>query len=114
ARGTVELRLRNVSQLFDAMDPSPFRERDLDRAVEAFIVDWARELPRDAALRVVLHVREWPTDPDAEHRVAEAVAHYFDERARALRSATHEQLRQGRFNLVVGISFMLACLFLAE
>jgi hypothetical protein len=30
----IELRVTELKQLFDAMDPSPFRERDLDRKTE--------------------------------------------------------------------------------
>ena len=40
--GTIEIRLARVSQLFNMLDPFPFRERDLDRNAEAFIVDWPR------------------------------------------------------------------------
>jgi hypothetical protein len=50
----IEVRVAELRQLFNAIDPSPFRERDLDPRAEEFIVEWARELPRDAplALRV--------------------------------------------------------------
>lgn len=114
ARGTVELRLRNVAQLFNSMDPSPFNERDLDRAAEDFIVGWVRELPHDTALRLVLHLREWPSEPDAEQWVAQAIAHYFDERARFVATDTRDQLRQGRFNLAIGLAFLVSCLLIAE
>jgi hypothetical protein len=36
-----------VSQPFNTRDPLPFGERDLDDHAEAYIVDRARELPRD-------------------------------------------------------------------
>jgi len=32
--------------LFNAIDPSPFRDKDLDPKAEEFIVGWAKELPR--------------------------------------------------------------------
>ena len=32
--GLIELRLNNVGQLFNTMDPSPFHERDLDHDAE--------------------------------------------------------------------------------
>jgi hypothetical protein len=38
------------------IDPSPFRECDLDPAVEKFIVDWSRALPVDALLALVVHL----------------------------------------------------------
>ena len=44
---TIELRVDEITQLFHTLNPFPFRERDLDREVEDFIVGWARELPVD-------------------------------------------------------------------
>ena len=39
----IEVRVGEVRQLFNAIDPSPFRERDLDPRAEEFIVEWARD-----------------------------------------------------------------------
>jgi hypothetical protein len=36
----IEVRVGELRQLFNAIDPSPFRERDLDPAAEDFIVSW--------------------------------------------------------------------------
>ena len=41
----IEVRVAELRQLFNAIDPSPFRERDLDPDAEKFILDWARDLP---------------------------------------------------------------------
>ena len=54
----IELRVDEIAQLFHTLDPSPFRERDLDREAEEFIVGWARELrpeefaPQEGAIRI--------------------------------------------------------------
>ncbi len=45
----IELRVENTAQLFHTLDPFPFRERDLDREAEEFIVGWAQELPGSAS-----------------------------------------------------------------
>ena len=42
---TISLKLRDVNQLFNSMDPSPFIEKDLDDDAEEFIVTWAQEFP---------------------------------------------------------------------
>jgi len=41
----IELRVDEIAQLFHTQVPIPFRERDLAREAEEFIVGWARELP---------------------------------------------------------------------
>ena len=41
----IEVRVGELRQLFNAIDPSPFHERDLDPKAEEFIVGWAGDLP---------------------------------------------------------------------
>jgi hypothetical protein len=52
----IALRVGELRQLFNSIDPSPFRERDLDPQAEQFIVDWAREASRTAAPAIVVHL----------------------------------------------------------
>lgn len=47
AANAIEIRIEEIAQPFHSLDPFPFRERDLDRDAEEFIVGWARELPTD-------------------------------------------------------------------
>ncbi len=42
---TISLKLRDMNQLFNSMDPSPFIEKDLDDDAEEFIVSWAQNSP---------------------------------------------------------------------
>ena len=41
----IEVHVGELKQLFNAIDPSPFRDKDLDPKAEEFIVGWAKELP---------------------------------------------------------------------
>jgi hypothetical protein len=56
SESAIEISVQEAAQLFETLDPTPFRERDLDRNAEAFIVDWARELPRENSLRLVIYM----------------------------------------------------------
>jgi hypothetical protein len=51
----IELRVDNIDQLFRTLDPYPFRERDLDREAEEYIVGWARELAGGQPIKIVVH-----------------------------------------------------------
>ena len=46
----IEVHVSELKQLFNAIDPSPFRERDLDPNAEEFIADWAKEASPSATL----------------------------------------------------------------
>jgi hypothetical protein len=56
--GHIELRLRELNQLFDSFDPAPFHEKDLDRDAEEYIVSWAREFAPAMPLVFRLHLPE--------------------------------------------------------
>jgi len=52
----IEVRIAELRQLFNPMDPSPFRTRDLDPDAEEFIVEWAKEAPKNAPLALLVHL----------------------------------------------------------
>jgi hypothetical protein len=66
----IRLRLRDVSQLFNSMDPSPFLQKDLDDEAEDFIVSWAREMPAEAPITLRIYLDQWPDeDPTPISRI---------------------------------------------
>src|SRR5438128_294080 len=99
-RVRIEVRLRKLAQLFNSMDSSPFRERDLDADAEEFIVSWASELPASREIELVIRLTESPSHMRAEV-VEEAVRHFFKERAAIKRIEFRQLLRQGRVSLVI-------------
>jgi hypothetical protein len=40
----IEIRLREVRQLFHTLDPAPFREKDLDEGAEEYLIEACREV----------------------------------------------------------------------
>ena len=109
----IEVRLRELPQLFNSMDPSPFIDRDLDAAAEEFIVTWARELPHQAELELVIHLALAPP-PERVVGVEEAVRHYFASRAEIKQREFRQLLRRGRISLLIGLLFMGVCVALGE
>ncbi len=110
---TIEVRLGSSAQLFNSMDPSPFHERDLDRDAEAFIVGWARELPRESRLRILVTLRS-AEDEALPSRVRDSVRNYFGARETALRRELRLLLEEGRMTLAIGLAFLGAVLTLAR
>jgi hypothetical protein len=109
----IEVRLRELAQLFNSMDPSPFIDRDLDADAEDFIVSWAREHPERHELMLSIHLAT-PPPPDRAAGVQEAVQHYFKTRAHLKHSEFRHLMRRGRQALLVGVLFLVGCLFLGS
>lgn len=110
----IELRLRDVNQLFNTMDPSPFHEKDLDHDAEEYIESSAAEVPAGRLLELVVKLLEWPQEGDPQGLVSRAVRHYFAYRARMKEREFRLLMRDGLWSLFVGSVFLLACLFASE
>jgi hypothetical protein len=110
---TIRLQLRDLAQLFNSMDPSPFHDRDLDADAEDFIMSWARETNRAAALDLVIHLSA-PPAPGRSAEVGTAVRHYFANRAIMKQRELRHLLRRGRSSLLVGTLFLVTCLGISE
>ena len=114
AENVIQLKLRDISQLFNSLDPSPFNEKDLDHDAEEFIVSWARELNHQPELRLLLHLENPPGPPLAVASICEAVRHYFAYRESISQLEFRQLLKQGRTSLLIGICFLVGCLLLSE
>jgi len=55
---TIKIRIRNVQQLYDALDPAPLRERALDRGVESYILAHAGKYRSADEIRLAVHFPE--------------------------------------------------------
>lgn len=115
----ISLRLRDISQLFNSMDPSPFIEKDLDDDAEEFILSWAQEYAADAALRLRIYLDQEPAgerdektgqEVDPREMVKTAVHNHFAHRAQLTHHELTRLLKQGRTSLLIGTAFLSACL----
>ena len=110
----IELNLRDINQLFNTLDPSPFHEKDLDHDAEEFILSWAQEFHRHEPVDLIVHLEKLPEGHDARRLVEEAIHNYFAYRARLNELEFKRLMKQGRMSLVVGLSFLGLCLLLIE
>jgi hypothetical protein len=110
----IEVRVTELRQLFNAIDPSPFRERDLDPHAEEFIVAWARDLPRDAPLALRVHLERAAGRPDEATLLGEAIHRYFRARAAGSRRGLRELFRRGRISLLIALAFLGVSLTLSD
>lgn len=107
AGGTVlELYLADTRQLFNSMDPAPFRQRDLDPKAAEYIVDWAREAPKGQPLSLVVRLGHQANGGDDGSMLRDAVHDYFAGRAVAARKRMRQLFRMGRISLLIGLAFM--------
>ncbi len=109
----IDIRLPALADLFNALDPSPFVERDIDDRVEAFIVDSASDAPSHAPIELAIAA---PAEAgEIKHEdVGAAICAYFS----YLRDVQHQRvrrlLREGRTALALGLGFLVVCTALGQ
>jgi hypothetical protein len=108
----VELRPRELRRLFHHLDPAPYRDKDLDPAVEEYLTDGYRDLGPERKPKIVIHLPAAELDAPDARTLPEAVRRFFRYRAEQARLELHRLIRRGLASLVIGLSFLAACLWL--
>jgi hypothetical protein len=111
--GIIEVHLREVSQLFDALDPSPFREKDLDRNAEEYILESVKEFPSRIPCVLVIHLDQ-PTGLSEERVIGDAIRVHFARRSKSLRRNLRTLLRRGLISLAIGVTFLAVFFVIAQ
>ncbi|HWQ86814.1 hypothetical protein [Brevundimonas sp.] len=108
----IELKVREIGQLFQSLDPLPFRERDLDAAVEEYVVAWAREQGGARPIRILVHLPAEEAGRAEARHVADAIRNYFAYRAEVAGWELKELFRVGHASLAIGLTVLALCVFL--
>jgi hypothetical protein len=100
----IRVHVTELRQLFNSIDPSPFRSRDLDPKAEEFIVGWAKDFGRTQPLALEVSIDRPAGLPEEEVAVLrEAIHEFFRQRALGQRQRLRELLRVGRTSLAIGL-----------
>jgi hypothetical protein len=102
----IEVRVGELWQLFDQLDPSPFQKRDLDPAAARFIVEWADEVPGDAPLALLVHLDRPAGLPTEPAMLRDAIRQFFGERSVESKRELRRLFRRGRTSLAIGLTFL--------
>lgn len=110
----LDLHVGELRQLFNSMDPAPFRKRDLDPKAQAYIVEWAQEVPAGRPLELVVHVDAETVTAAQAAMLKEAIDEYFRQRALATWRGLRKMFRVGRISLLIGVLFVAGATVVGE
>lgn len=110
----IEVHVACIDQLFNSIDPSPFLARDVDPVAHEYIVDSSKALPKDAQLRLLVHLDQAPGDQTQLTLVDKAIRTHFEAHARITRLQLAELFRRGRTSLMIGLSFLTLSMVFVE
>lgn len=108
----IDLRLQNIDQLFDTLDPAQFPDKTLDRRVETYLIESAGEHGHREPLAVALH-----GPPELQARVGDIAAaiHAHFVLAHAQAERRHRRRRRvGRVAMLAGLATLVLVLLLRQ
>ena len=105
----VSIHVRDLAQMFNSFDPSPFWDRDLDRDAAAFIEDEFSDKRRSAAWRLQVHAHAGSATPD---ELQAAIQRYYERLVASARFDLREQMRVGQIALIAGVAVFSLCMSL--
>ena len=106
----IEMRIRNLRQLFDSLDPSPFIALDLDDDAQQYIVGSAKVLSSRLPLALAIHVSEPPESAEEVRDVGEAIREHFIRQSGFATLRLNQLIRHGWISLAIGSAFLSAAL----
>ena len=107
---TIEVEVRELGQLYDSLDPSPFHDKALDPKFEAYLVESAREHPPGATLAIVLHAPAVMHPHDSG--IESAIRRHFEYALAAAHRRDRYRLRAGHAALLMALGVLVAALAL--
>jgi hypothetical protein len=110
----IEIRLREIRQLFHTLDPAPFHERDLDSAAEKYLVEACREAGTRRPVRLIVYLPKPEAESEAARTLVDAIHNYFRHRAGQLRTDIVRIVHFGAVSFAIGFAFLMACVALRQ
>jgi len=108
---TVRIHVRNLAQMFNSLDPSPFWDRDLDRGAAEFIEEEFSEKLSAPAWHLDVHTLE---GSELTADLQPALEHYYERLAASTRLKLRENSRAGQLGLLAGLSVFLLCMMVRQ
>lgn len=110
----IEIRVKSSQQLFDARDPAPFRERDLDDDFVEYILSSVREFAISSPLKIVIYIEENETQDLPKASISEAIHSYFAYKIDLQRGDLKTFMKQAQFFLLIGLIVLGLCIGIAQ
>jgi hypothetical protein len=110
----IEVRVKSSQQLFDARDPAPFRDRDLDDDFVEYILSSVREFTMSTPLKIVIYVEENETKELPKDSMTEAIHSYFAYKIDLQRGDLKTFIKRAQIFLLIGLVVLGSCIGVAQ
>jgi len=110
----IEIKIKNINQLFNSLDPSPFLEKDLDDDAFEYIVSSVSEHPLKIKQKIIIYLPQSHRKKISEIEIKRAIHNFFEYKIILAERGIKLKLKEGQFSFIIGITFLVTCMMLSE
>ena len=110
----IEIKIKDVNQLFNSLDPSPFLEKDLDDDAFEYIVSSVSEHPLKTKQKIIVYLPKSVHKKISEIEIKRAIHNFFEYKMILAERGIKLKLKEGQFSFIVGLTFLISCLLVGE
>ena len=107
---SIEIKLSDVMQIYDSMDPAPFYEKALDKNAEEYIVGATQNIPLPTPQKLVIFIPNKDLETEEAQELEKAIHNHFVNKSTVADHALKEKLFRGRISLALALMFLVSCL----
>jgi len=113
-KSLIEVRVKSSLQLFDARDPAPFRERDLDDDFVEYILSTMREFSHKVPVKILIHIIDKETKELSYEEVREAIQSYWIYQVDLFERDLKRFFKRAQLFMLIGALTLVACITIAQ
>jgi hypothetical protein len=106
----VELKIKNINQLFNSFDPSPFIEKDLDDDAVQYIFSSFSEHHLKTKIKIMIHLPESKRGKFNEEHIRDSIRNFFVYKDMIANNEVDLKIDEGKKSLLIGLTFLVFCL----
>jgi len=106
----IELVLRNVMQLFNSLDPSPFHEKELDPDAEEYIFNAFVDQPKKIPVKLALYLPEESLTAATREAIILGIHNHFIYRSSVSERELRRLFQRGRMVLLIAMGILFVTL----
>ncbi len=106
----IEIVLNSVMQLYHSLDPSPFKERELNGNAEEYIFNAVDEIPRKKSIEMVVYLPEQEITLDTTTTLPTSIRNHFEYKSALSAREFTRLMRRGRMVLAIAAITLFLCL----
>lgn len=110
----IEVRVRDIQQIFDQRDPAPFRERDLNEDFVKYIVSSARDFSLGVPLKLIIYVEAKDSLALTKSEITQAIYSYFSYEIELQQRDLRDFLKRAQLFLVIGMLVLMTCIVISQ